>query len=487
MKSPLCGLSLLLLALDACGPTPAAAQHLSFTPHAISTYLPGVCCLRVVDMDGDGDLDIVAGSEATPTSTSQGISYLRNNGGTPPTWTRFVIDGTFDNVMSVDVARIDTDGYLDVVASSWNLHQVAWWRHRGDPTSSWTKRTILSSFTNAHAATCADIDQDGDTDVVAANSTPGSIVLCVSNGASPPSWSTSTLTSNFADAKDVVVRDLDRDGDPDIIATAAGAGAVSWWRDLGGTPPTWQQQTIASGYPGSCGLDVVDVDGDGRDDVIAAAWSSDQVAYWLSGDSLFTSWTKYPVTTALPIPVNVRGADFDGDGDLDIVAVGKIPGRLSLYENRAFSWVETVLDTSFPGGSTLALTDLDEDGDLDIVAGASGGELWWWENTSTPPTDVPPPVVPTASGIRLEPNIPNPFTQRTALRYALPAAGHVRLSLHDVTGRLVRVLRDGVAGPGWHTVEVDAAALPGGIYFCRLESARQTATRRIVLLSGGQR
>ena len=78
----------------------------------------------------------------------------------------------------------------------------------------------------------------------------------------------------------------------------------------------------------------------------------------------------------------------------------------------------------------------------------------------------------------------NPFRGETRIGYALPAAGPVRLSVHDVTGRRLAVLRDGPAAAGAHTLvwrgEDDAGRpLPAGVYLLRLEAAGVTRGARV--------
>ncbi|MEE9269905.1 MAG: PQQ-dependent sugar dehydrogenase [Candidatus Krumholzibacteria bacterium] len=79
-------------------------------------------------------------------------------------------------------------------------------------------------------------------------------------------------------------------------------------------------------------------------------------------------------------------------------------------------------------------------------------------------------------------NYPNPFNPVTRITYSLPQAGHVRLSVYDVAGRLIDGLVDTVQPVGEHAVVWDAAGLPSGIYFYRLQAGGVTETRKMVLL-----
>jgi len=83
--------------------------------------------------------------------------------------------------------------------------------------------------------------------------------------------------------------------------------------------------------------------------------------------------------------------------------------------------------------------------------------------------------------------LPNPFAGATTLCYELPKSGCVRLSVSDAAGRTVRVLVDGVAQPGRHSVCWDGRgehgmALRSGVYFCNLETGGKRLTRKVVLL-----
>jgi len=84
-------------------------------------------------------------------------------------------------------------------------------------------------------------------------------------------------------------------------------------------------------------------------------------------------------------------------------------------------------------------------------------------------------------------NAPNPFAGSTTIQYALPSAGHARLAIFDVTGRLVTVLVDeeqsaGVRTATWDGTDSEGNELPSGIYFYSLTAANQMRTMKMLRL-----
>lgn len=81
-------------------------------------------------------------------------------------------------------------------------------------------------------------------------------------------------------------------------------------------------------------------------------------------------------------------------------------------------------------------------------------------------------------------NYPNPFAATTNLVFEVQQAGPVRLAVYDVLGRSIAILFDGMAPAGKHEVTWNPAgmALPGGVYFARMEAAGVVQVRRMVLL-----
>ena len=81
---------------------------------------------------------------------------------------------------------------------------------------------------------------------------------------------------------------------------------------------------------------------------------------------------------------------------------------------------------------------------------------------------------------------PNPFRSALAIRYSLAAEGRVLLRVHDLTGRVVRTLADGVMRPGrynlsWRGTDDRGRELARGVYFCRFSAGDYRSTEKLVL------
>ena len=81
----------------------------------------------------------------------------------------------------------------------------------------------------------------------------------------------------------------------------------------------------------------------------------------------------------------------------------------------------------------------------------------------------------------LEQNYPNPFNPTTTIRYQLPRAAHVSLTVYDALGRRVMELVNADQAPGVHSVQLDASRLASGIYFYRLKAGSFEQIRKMLL------
>ncbi|HET9886167.1 MAG TPA: metallophosphoesterase [bacterium] len=105
-------------------------------------------------------------------------------------------------------------------------------------------------------------------------------------------------------------------------------------------------------------------------------------------------------------------------------------------------------------------------------------------------TDTAQPIHSVAA-LSLAAPAPNPFSSQTSFHFSLPAAGHVRMAVFDVSGRRMTTLVDGRKEEGRHHVEwngKDSAGnrIPAGTYFVQLEANGEQRTQKVVLMDAAR-
>jgi len=134
----------------------------------------------------------------------------------------------------------------------------------------------------------------------------------------------------------------------------------------------------------------------------------------------------------------------------------------------------------------LVLGDMNRDGVIDVVSVGSGtSQLGVTLHGPGTITGVAAATAP-ARRVRLDQNYPNPFNPWTTIRFAVPERSRVRLTIHDVSGRLISVLENGVMPAGehsipWRGLTDDGRPVASGVYFYRLATESGTESRRMVV------
>ena len=219
-------------------------------------------------MDADGDLDIVSASPGDDT-----IAWYENDGNADPSWTAADIDTNADYAVDVEVADMDGDGDLDIVSASRDDDTIAWYENDGAADPSWTAADIATSADGARAVHVADMDSDGDLDIVSASATDSTIAWYENDGAADPSWTASDIDTNASGATGVHVADMDSDGDLDIVSAS---GSLRWYENDGADDPSWSAAdhiVHSSGNPHDnvvSNVHVADMDADGDLDILTS-------------------------------------------------------------------------------------------------------------------------------------------------------------------------------------------------------------------------
>ncbi len=281
----------------------------------------------------------------------------------------------------------------------------------------------------ASAPTLADIDGDGDLDLVVGER-DGTLKYYQNTGTtSNPAYEAKTGDDNPFNGIDVgyystpTLADIDGDGDLDLVVGES-AGTLKYYQNTGTTSnPAYEAKTgddnpfygIDVGYSSSPIL--VDIDGDGDLDLVVGEGNGTLKYYQNTGT---TSNPAYEAKTGDDNPFNGIDvgnysaptlADIDGDGDLDLV-VGENNGTLKYYQNTGTTSnpayeVKTGDSNPFNGidvGNLASptLADIDGDGDLDLVVGEENGTLKYYYNQQSFFVDGQAPTLTTQASVILE-------------------------------------------------------------------------------------
>jgi FG-GAP-like repeat len=404
----LCSTALLVayLIVTCHGSSEAGPAEL-FRHHFIATDIPmttdtqwGFGTPVLADFDRDGDLDFAV-------SVRDEKMFWYENRGTD-NWVRHEVGDMPVGQLGAAALDVDHDGWTDIVTGGY------WFRNLGAGGGGRFRRLRYDPAIAAevHDVVVADVDGDGRPEVVIGGDQYGCAWYKIpANPTGESRWPKHMVTLAPLKQKDRIhgglspggVKDLDGDGDADIVMTDR-------WLENRGGGTEWVEHKLPFGKRGPYGLSsrawIADINQDGHNDIVMT--DSDQQesrAAWLESDG------KRPPTFKihwLPNSVpGVRGsfhslavADFDGDGDLDILTAeqedllpkGSQP-RWFLWENtdgRGVKFVQRVIFNGRLGGHDIIVGDIDGDGDLDVVSkiwkrwpGNANGDRFhadWFEN-----------------------------------------------------------------------------------------------------------
>ena len=196
-----------------------------------------------------------------------------------------------------------------------------------------------------------------------------------------PTFSSATIDSDLNGAFGVIIKDLDFDGDMDIIATGLDGDDVNWYENDGSE--NFTERSIDGNLDGALGLVVNDMDGDGDMDVFATAFAGDDVVWYENDGS--QSFTKTVIDANLTTTYGLDVQDLDSDGDMDVIATGRGINDVVWYENNgAESFTEKTIDADLDGAGRLVVRDLDEDGDMDVIVTAlDANDVVWYANNGS--------------------------------------------------------------------------------------------------------
>lgn len=408
--------------------------------NGLGTFLPSAfiigtvgnpICVRAADLDGDARIDVLAASQS-----QNSVVWFRNNGsGFFPLGAQIVAPAV-NRPISIETADLDADGAKDVLCASLYDNTLAWYCNMLNKSGLFDKRVISSTAAGASSIFAADLNGDGRLDVLGAAALDSLIVWFPNqgNGQFPVEI---VLDYTADDASSVFAADLNGDSALDVIAGASVSNSISVYLNDGTgaflapkvlvSSNAISLRMVAAADLNQDGLNdifsasafdhtlavfandwntsfattyllpgegiisfaVADIDNDGDDDLVYGQdfpASSILLLRNIGGAGTFSDFPEGLATEVLAPAKNLLFADFDGDGDADLMALLR-SDRLELYRNDdGFASLpaasRTIVDASLFPNSMFA-ADLNNDNAVDLVLADATSGISWLRNNGT--------------------------------------------------------------------------------------------------------
>lgn len=296
-------------------------------------------------------------------------------------FTKHTVGEVFEGVHALQAADLDADGQKEIIGAS--LDAILVWSASDGPESAWVADTISSTFEGARFIDVRDIDKDGDPDLFGAAKGIDTVSWWENQGGQ---WVEHIVDEAFDFAIHVFAEDLDADGDIDLLGAALKENAITWWENTDGVGASWSRHDIDTNFEGARHVCVVDIDGDSDLDIVGSADLANTIAWWENKGGAPESWEKHVVDSLFTGVNSVFPADLDGDGLQDLLGVADIGDEIAWWRNvpgEVNTWDRITVRSNYDGAISVFPIDMDNDRDLDIVgAAALGDNVAWWENTS---------------------------------------------------------------------------------------------------------
>jgi len=317
-----------------------------------------------IDVDSDGDLDIVTSSQF-----NNKIVWYENDGNR--SFATHIIDSQYYGTYDVSAADVDSDGDMDFFTSGFNRGEIAWYENDGS--ENFAAHVIVPSTGLSNSIFAIDVDSDGDVDLIS-NDLYGDKVAWHENDGNE-NFVTYVITTSADQIASIFAIDVDSDGDVDILSASSADNKIAWYENDGNenftthiitTSATWAMSVFA-----------IDVDSDGDVDVLSASRIDNKIA-WYENDGN-ENFTTHVITVSAGGAFSVFAIDVDSDGDVDVLSANHENGEIFWYENDGWEGFVSQLISSADMASSVFAADVDSDGDVDIV-GSGGASVYWYES-----------------------------------------------------------------------------------------------------------
>ncbi|MFK5982063.1 MAG: FG-GAP-like repeat-containing protein [Flavobacteriaceae bacterium] len=345
----------------------------------ISTEGVAPRAIYAADIDGDGDIDVL-----TASFVDDKIFWNENLDGLGTFGEQQLITNTVDSPRSIFAIDIDSDGDIDVLTTSFNNVNRVYWLENLDGLGSFSAAKIISdNAIGAVAVHAADLDNDGDIDVLSASVFDNKVAWYENLDGLGTFGVQQIITTSALSVSTVYAGDIDNDGDNDVVSASKTDDTVIWFENYG-FGDFGAEQIISNTVNGVTSVYVIDIDNDGDMDVLSASYSN-KISWHENLDGLGTFAAEQIISTLTDGAFSVHAADLDNDGDIDVLSASAVDNKIAWYENidgqGNFGSQQLIDQENIDQGRDVFAADLDGDGDMDVIAASQNNHIVaWYEN-----------------------------------------------------------------------------------------------------------
>lgn len=436
--------------------------QIDFQAHIIAESNPdliGVYKVISVDLDGDGDKDVVATS-----TEGNKIVWFENLDG-QGTFSELKIVATIPKPIYLFAGDLDGDGDQDLLVAS-ESGKVVWYKNL-DGQGNFGPEQIISNHDYASVVYAVDIDNDGDLDVFTSAGSENTKIFWQENldGQGTFGPMNILMEGNFV-CGTLFPTDIDNDGDQDLIVGFYGAtDTVVWLENLDGQGTFGPAQIISNELLVPDSVFAADVDNDGDQDVLVASYGIDKVIWYENTDGQGTFGNEHLITSSADGATNIFARDLNNDGYIDVVCAAATGNEIIYYLNDGsgnFNYQQTIA-SNFTTASCVIADDFNGDGKIDILASAySGNKIIWFENKG--------PLGIEENTTNLFSIYPNPANGLLNIKSSTSIA---EITVYNNLGQLLITSEE--------KNQVDVSVLGEGIYFVKIKDENgQIETKKII-------
>jgi hypothetical protein len=300
--------------------------------NVISTAANGAKAVYATDIDGDGDMDVLSASGNIFSST---IAWYENTDGNGTFGAQIVISNDPSAASTVYATDIDGDGDMDVLSGGGNFLSgtIAWYENT-DGNGTYGAQIVISNDPNAASTVYAtDIDGDGDMDVLSASANDNKIAWYENTDGAGSFGAQNVISTAANGARSVYAADIDADGDMDVLSASQSDDKIAWYENTDGAGNFGAQIVISNAAHAASTVYATDLDGDGDKDVLSASANDDKIAWYENTDGAGSFGAQNVISTAADGARSVYAADIDADGDMDVLSASFIDDKIAWYKS----------------------------------------------------------------------------------------------------------------------------------------------------------